>query len=86
MIITNEEIMEVVVEIPEGHRHVRTTVVLRDGQEITFQEAAIANLVRAFITIKTHPQKTRIRLKGKILDGRKESYAEWQLLEDEDKA
>lgn len=83
MIIPNEEIMEVVSEIPDGHRHVRTTVIMKGGQEFTFQEATIANLVRAFITVKTHPQKTRIRLKGGKLDSRKESYAEWQLIEEE---
>lgn len=83
MIIRNEDIKELVAEIHEGHKHLRTTIVLQDGTELTFQEAAIANLVRAYITVKTHPQKKKVKLKGKQLSERKEDYAEWQLVEEE---
>jgi hypothetical protein len=38
MIVSNEEVKGVVVEIPEGHRHLRTTIVLQDGRKFTFQE------------------------------------------------
>jgi len=83
MIISNEHVKEVTVEIPEGHKHVRTTMVFMDGTEITFQEATIANLVRAYTTVKTHPAKDRVILKGERLAQRKDGYAEWQLLEEE---
>ncbi len=82
MNITNEDIREVVVEIPEGHRHVRTRIVLQDGTELVFQEAAMANMVRAFVTDKTHPDKNSVRLRGKKTELRKPGYAEWQLLEE----
>jgi hypothetical protein len=81
MIIANEEIKELLAEIPEGHKHLRTTILLHDGREFIFQEATIANLVRAYLTIKTHPQKTRIRLVGKRLSDKKDGYADWQLME-----
>ncbi len=81
MIISNEEVRELTAEIPEGHMHVRTTIGLQDGKEFTLQEATIANLVRAYVTVKTHPQLTRIRLAGRKLTAKKEGYAEWQLLE-----
>ncbi|HSB31819.1 MAG TPA: hypothetical protein VLD55_09470 [Candidatus Sulfobium mesophilum] len=81
MIIANEEVNELTAEIPEGHKHLRTTIVLQDGREFTFQEATIANLVRAYITVKTHPELTRVRLSGRRLCVKKEGYAEWQLLE-----
>jgi hypothetical protein len=55
--------------------------VLQDGREFTFQEATIANLVRAYITVKTHPELTRVRLSGRKLVMKKAGYAEWQLLE-----
>jgi hypothetical protein len=57
MMIRNEDIKELRVEIPEGHLHIRTTLVLQDDTTITLQEAAAANLVRAFITVKTHPTR-----------------------------
>jgi len=82
MIVSNEDIREVLVEIPEGHRHIRTRIVLHDDTELIFQEAAIANIVRAYMTIKTHPQKKSLRLSGRKVEDRKEGYAEWQLLEE----
>ncbi len=81
MIIANEEVNELTAEIPEGHKHLRTTILLQDGREFTFQEATIANLVRAYITVKTHPEITRVRLSGRKLVIEKEGYAKWQLLE-----
>lgn len=82
MNIRNEDIKEVFVEIPEGHRHVRTRISLLDGTELVFQEAAVANIVRAFITVKTHPEKSSVRLKGRKSGERKPGYAEWQLIEE----
>ncbi len=82
MVIKNEDIKELIVEVPEGHKHLRTIIVLKDGTESVFQEAAIANLVRAYITVKTHPSINRVNLKSKKLEEKKKGYAEWQLLED----
>jgi hypothetical protein len=84
MIVRNEDVKEVVLEVPEGHTHLRLSLVLHDGSEMVFQEATVANLVRAYVALKTHPLKKRVRLIGKRLDQRKEGYAEWQLLEDEE--
>lgn len=82
MEIRNEDIQEVTVGVPEGHRHIRTCIVLRDGTEFVFPEAAVANILRAFVTVKTHPVKTAVRLKGKSMEHRKKGYAEWQLVEE----
>ena len=65
MILRNEDIKELITEIPEGHKHLRTTIVLQDGTELIFQEATIANLVRAYTTVKTHPTIKKVILKGK---------------------
>lgn len=81
MILRNEDIKELITEIPEGHKHLRTTIILQDGSEFVFQEAIIANLVRAYITVKTHPTKNKLVLKGQRLADRKDGYTEWQLVE-----
>lgn len=81
MNIRNEDVVGLIAEIPEGHRHLRTKIVLVDGSELIFQEATIANLVRAYITLKTDPVKRIMTMRGERLDRRKEGYAEWQLLE-----
>ncbi len=82
MIIRNEDVKELRVEIPEGHAHIRATIFLQDGTELTLQEATIANLVRAYINIKTHPTAAGFRLTGRKLGERKEGFAEWQLVEE----
>jgi hypothetical protein len=81
MNIKNEDVKDLIAEIPEGHKHIRTTIMLQDGTEMTFQEATIANLVRAYISIKTHASLSKVVLRGARLDERKDGYAEWQLLE-----
>ena len=80
MIISNEEIKSLTAEIPVGHKHLRTTIELHDGRTFTFQEATIANLVRAYIEVKTHPVATSVRFTGRNLSVRKDGYAEWQLI------
>ena len=84
MLIHNEDVIKLIAEIPEGHTHIRTSIVLDDRTEITFQEATIANLVRAYIRIKTHPQIKKVSLHGKRIENRKEGYADWQLIEEND--
>lgn len=81
MIIHNEDIRELIAEVPEGHRHVRTTILFHDGTEWILQEATIANLVRAYIIVKTHPTIARVKLEGRRLTTAKEGHADWQLLE-----
>ena len=84
MIVKNEDVKELVLEVPEGHTHLRLSLIFHDGSEMVFQEATVANLVRAYVALKTHPRRKRVRLKGKRLEQRKEGYAEWQLLEVEE--
>ena len=81
-VLRNEDVTRVVAEIPEGHRHLRTTMTLADGSSLTFQEATMAALVRAYISVKTDPLRSRVVLAGKRVEGRKTGYAEWQLLEE----
>ena len=81
MIVINEDIMELIAEIPEGHQHIRTTIKFQDGKEMTLQEATVANIVRAYVSIKTHPVTRRVVMKSRKLDERKSGYAEWQLIE-----
>jgi len=81
-VLRNEDVAEIVAEIPEGHRHLRTTVKLADGFAITLQEATVAAIVRAYVAVKTDPLRNGMTLKGRKVPSRKEGYAEWQLLEE----
>ena len=83
MIIHNEDVKKMVVEIPEGHEHLRASLILHDDSEITLLEATVANLVRAYIAVKTHPSTTRVTLRGCNLQTKKKGFAAWQLLEED---
>lgn len=83
-VLRNDEVTRVVAEIPEGHRHLRTTITLADGSSFTFQEATVAALVRAYVRVKTDPVCTKVVLEGRRLAERKQGYAEWQLTEEEE--
>ncbi len=82
MELANSDIQEIEIRVPAGHHHLRTVLRLQNGEEFVLQEATVANLVRAFITVKTHPQRAAIRLRGVHLEERKEGFADWQLLEE----
>lgn len=83
-ILANADIKEILIAPPEGHKHLRTTITLHSGEAIVLQEATLANLVRGYVEIKTHPQKWSVRLVGReLLEGeRKDGFAGWQLLEE----
>ncbi|MCD6451579.1 MAG: hypothetical protein J7L64_04385 [Acidobacteria bacterium] len=84
LILRNEDITEVIIGIPEDHRHLRAVIKTKLGKTIIIHEASLANMVRAYITVKTHPVKKAVRLIGReITAERKGEYAHYQLLEEE---
>lgn len=80
--VRNEDVVRVTAEIPEGHRHLRTTLSFADGSSVTFQEATIAAIVRAYVSVKTDPVRNRVTMTGRRVEERKRDYAEWQLVEE----
>ena len=84
-VLANADIAEIVLASPRGHQHLRATIKLHTGEEIILQEATVANLVRAYVGIKTHPQRRSYRLIGRELAEaqKKKGFADWQLLEKE---
>lgn len=83
-VICNEDVKRVLLGTPKNHKHLRISIML-DGESLIFSEATIANILRAFVTIKTHPQINAIELREVVLspEDRKVGYAEHQLLETE---
>ncbi|RLE60742.1 MAG: hypothetical protein DRN53_05950 [Thermoprotei archaeon] len=79
--IRNDTISRVLMGVPKGHKHLRAVLVLEEGRILVFSEAAVANLTRAYITIKTHPRKRAIELRLVKDSNFKEGYAKHQLLE-----
>jgi len=82
-IIRNEDMNKVLIGVPEGHKHLRISMKLKNGLVLIFQEATIANILRAYTTVKTHPNIRAQELEMKTLtaDLRKDGYAIHQLLE-----
>lgn len=79
--LTNRDVEAVCAEIPAGHHHICTTIRLADGTGLVLQEATVAAITRAYLSVKTHPVRTRCELRGRLVENRKDGYAEWQLLE-----
>ena len=79
--IKNEDIERVLIGVPPGHKHLRVMFILRNETCLVFSEAAIANIIRGFILVKTHPVISAIELKGVKLGKRKCGFAEYQLIE-----
>lgn len=82
-IIQNKDVKRVLMGIPRGHKHHRCAIELKDGKVLIFYEATIANIVRAYVTMKTHPQKQAIELYCKELKNKKQEFATYQLIETE---
>ncbi len=80
IIFRNRDIEEVLIGAPEGHRHLRVAVKTTQGTFV-LQEATLANLVRAYVTLKTHPVQRAMRLKRCELKDRKSGFAPDQLME-----
>lgn len=80
-VIRNEDISAALLAVPDGHKHLRLALTTRDGDTIVLQEAVVAAIVRAYATIKTHPQRRAVKLASAPLPERKKGYAEHQLIE-----
>lgn len=78
----NCDIERIVAIIPTGHRHLRMIVEFPD-QVIVLNEAAVAAIVRAYIDIITHPQRSSLELVVKRFrpEEIKPTYSECQLIE-----
>ena len=59
---SNAEITRIIIGIPAGHQHLRSVIETSTGERFLFQEATIANIVRAYVTVKTHPQRENIEI------------------------
>jgi len=81
--IRNQDIKRVLIGTPKDHKHLRICIELKNGTILVFQEATIANISRAYITVKTHPKiraqelETRTINEGQL----KKGYARHQLIE-----
>jgi len=76
----NEDVRRLIAFIPEGHTHIRLVVELKD-QTLILQEATVAAIVRAYVSVATHPLRRAVELRLTELEERKPLYARHQLVE-----
>ncbi len=80
-IYSNQDVLEIIAAIPEGHHHTRFILKLKD-QIIVLQEATVAGLLRAFALTALHPTRKGIILKNKLVkQEKKHGFAKYQLIE-----
>lgn len=76
----NEDVKRVIAFIPKGHTHARFILEL-DDQTVILQEATVAAIVRAYISVVAHPTRRAVEFVQAKLTERKPTYAEHQLIE-----
>ncbi len=83
-VIRNEDVESILIGVPKNHKHLRICLKLKD-KTLILQEATIANIVRAYVTVKTHPTIRALKLESRELPETeiKSGYAKHQLLESE---
>jgi len=81
IVLRNEDVKRVLIGVPRGHKHLRVVIELSDGSKLVFQEATIANITRAYVSVITHPLRRGLELVGAKLEKRKRGFAEYQLVE-----
>ena len=81
LLLRNRHVARVVVGIPEGHEHIRARIESDGGDVITLQEATLAALVRAYLSVSTHPQRKAVELRSMAVEQSKQGFAMHQLME-----
>jgi hypothetical protein len=81
LLLRNRHVARVVVGIPDGHEHIRARIESDGGDVITLQEATLAALVRAYLSVSTHPQRKAVELRSMAVEESKEGFAMHQLME-----
>jgi len=73
----------VLIGVPVGHHHLRVFIQLKNESSLVFQEATIANILRAYTTVKTHPtiRAQELKMEAFTTQPLKEGFATHQLLE-----
>ncbi|MBI5694366.1 MAG: hypothetical protein HZC51_01310 [Nitrospirae bacterium] len=80
--MTNDNLTSALLAVPEGHTHLRLALTTKDGETVALlSEAAVAAIVRAYTTVKTHPVRRAVKLVSETPDGLKTGYAKDQLIE-----
>ena len=79
-IFSNADIIRLVAGIPRNHHHIRMSIETVDHERIVFQEATLAAISRAYLSILLHPEKRVTQLLLEEIQG-KLGYASPQLQE-----
>ncbi len=81
LLLRNRHVARVIVGIPEGHEHIRARIESDAGDIVTLQEATLAAIVRAYLSVSTHPQRKAVELRSMAVEASKQGFAAHQLME-----
>ena len=79
--LSTHDVKQLLFGIPENHRHCRLMIKTNQDQVLVCSEALVAAIVRAYIWVKTHPERLAVEMNQKILEQHKDDFAMYQLLE-----
>ncbi len=81
ILLSTKNVEQLLFGIPENHQHYRLLITTDQNQVLVCSEALVAAITRAYISVKTHPERLAIQMTKKILKRHKDDFASFQLLE-----
>ncbi|MDZ7331858.1 MAG: hypothetical protein ONB31_07750 [candidate division KSB1 bacterium] len=79
--LSTQNVMQMLFGIPENHKHCRLVLKTEQAATLVFSEALVAAIVRAYVTVKTHPTQGGLEMTSQPISNGKADFATWQLLE-----
>lgn len=81
--LSTHEVMQLLFGMPKDHKHCRLVIKTNQAESLVLSEALVAAIVRAYVTLKTHPMRLGIEMTSQLVSNSKADFANWQLLETE---
>lgn len=79
--LSTQNVNQLLFGIPDNHKHCRLVLKTEPIATLVFSEALVAAIVRAYVTVKTHPTHGGIEMTSQPISNGKADFATWQLLE-----
>lgn len=79
--LSTQNVTQLLFSTPENHKHCRLVLKTDQSSTLVLSEALVAAIVRAYVTIKTHPKRSGIEMTTALISDGKPDFASWQLLE-----
>ncbi|MDZ7263437.1 MAG: hypothetical protein ONB16_02550 [candidate division KSB1 bacterium] len=79
--LSTKDVDRLLFGVPTDHKHCRLALITTRDECFILSEALVAAIVRAYVSLKTHPQLKTIEMNSSRSSWPKADFADYQLLE-----